>query len=136
MSASDYEISPIIDLEMSKVMIENCIQTDGYDVHVLVKTNRDSCDILMPLANPVIRHVPRGEYCERVPAFRLGRQSAKALMDGLWAAGVRPSSGDQGSSGVLKAVTDAMQAHIDDLRAVLHISTTADQPQGAPAQFS
>ncbi|UUZ75567.1 hypothetical protein LP414_28015 [Polaromonas sp. P1(28)-13] len=122
-----------MNLDMSKVMIERNLATDSLDVHVLVRADHKESHVLMPLSNLAIRMVPRGEHYEREPAFRLCRQSARALMDGLWEAGVRPSSGDQGNSGALNVVTTAMQAHIDDLRAVLHISTTADRPHGQAA---
>lgn len=60
------------------------------------------------------------EGCYIEPLIRLSSEEARRLMDELWTAGVRPSTGD-GSVGQLAAV----QAHLQDMRALVF------QEQGA-----
>lgn len=53
-----------------------------------------------------------GEYV--APATHLDQNEAQALIDSLWAAGLRPSEGS-GSAGALAAT----QRHLDDMRTLV-----------------
>lgn len=64
---------------------------------------------------PVVNWVqakPIEEGMDRAPAFRLDKEVAQELMEGLWACGVRPR--DTGSVGQLAAV----ESHLKDFRTI------------------
>lgn len=115
---------------ISKALVERSVAFDGFDVFVIGRCDRASTDMMMPLAPLLYKSVAVGEY-SREPAFQLDNQSAQALMDALWSAGLRPSSGDLAGGTGMAAAMKAMQAHIDDLRLVAQLAPTADRPKTA-----
>lgn len=64
------------------------------------------------------KSIEDGEYVG--PAEYLSQNDAQALIDSLWAAGLRPSEGS-GSAGALAAT----QRHLDDMRALVFKQVTA-----------
>lgn len=59
------------------------------------------------------------------PTFRLRKDAAQELIDGLWQCGLRPSEGT-GSAGALAAT----QAHLQDMRAlVFELNTKPREPK-------
>ena len=61
--------------------------------------------------NVVMERLPEASLVE--PTMRIDNTAAQALMDDLWAAGVRPTEGT-GSAGSLRAT----EKHLADMRAI------------------
>lgn len=80
---------------------------DRFALRIGQQANNDQWAI----AQPVQFAVPEHECVETVPALSLSRDDAQALMDELFATGIRPSEGS-GSTGQLAAV----QAHLKDMQ--------------------
>lgn len=117
-------------LPMAEVQCEHNLAGDCLDVFVVTCRTPTATHVLLPLEPCTIQNVPKGDWFERMPAFRLDRESAAALMNGLWNAGVRPTNGEGGSATameVLRGRIEDLKEHIADLRA------TAGLPDRSPA---
>lgn len=75
---------------------------------------------LFAMQPATIDKVEPGAYVE--PALKLDEQQVQLLMDELWAAGYRPTRAEP-----VKVESEAKQAHIDDLRKLVHGSVEALQ---------
>lgn len=129
----------IVDLPIAKARLEKNFAKGGYDVHVLVKKfSNGDVEVLCPIVPPCIRHFVAAEsMISEGPAFQLSEESAQALLDSLYEAGLRPSSG---ASGVItekgqELIVTLMKNHIADLRRVAfgppepELFITADTPR-------
>lgn len=115
-------------LPIEKALLERNLSTDSLDVYIRVSKSREWVETMQPLQPMGVLREKIGECVERRPAFRLEHSSAEALMDAMWAVGIRPSSGDQGDTANRASTIAAMQAHINDLRVVAQIVVPKDRP--------
>ncbi len=96
--------------EHVQVWLDRDIRSRDFGVTVVI-TRQDG---RVEVGKPVIFEAGQNEGSSWVPpTFRLPFDDAQALMDALWAQGIRPVEG-QGSAGQLAAV----QAHLNDMRAI------------------
>lgn len=65
------------------------------------------------VAQPAVFAPLLPDAAESAPLVRLQREEAQALMDQLWACGIRPAEGN-GSAGAMTAA----QAHLQDMRTI------------------
>lgn len=107
------------EIPIAQARLERNVTHGGFDVHVLARRMPHGVDVLSPLVPPAITHVLDGSYHSPTPAFILQYQSAQALLDALWEAGMRPSSGvgKQDESKTSLAIS-LMKDHLADLRRI------------------
>ncbi|MEJ7806989.1 MAG: hypothetical protein WKG03_13835, partial [Telluria sp.] len=104
-------------IQIAKARLERNMATGGFDVHVLSARHATGAfDTMQPIVPPVIKHNTAGTYVVPEPAFRLEHHSAQALLDALYEAGLRPSSGDDKPSGTTDLAIALMKDHLEDLR--------------------
>lgn len=120
-------------LQIGKAFIERSVVMDGFDVHIVGERQRIGSYVMQPIAEPAYKMVEAGQFIDRHPAFQLDHPSAQALLDALWAGGLRPSGGDLAGATGMAAAMQAMQAHIDDLRVMAQLVQPADRPKLAGA---
>lgn len=65
----------------------------------------------------------RGEAGPEQPSFTLGREDAQRVMDDLWAAGLRPTQGQQS-----EGLTAGQARHLEDMRAIAFAKLDIDAP--------
>ena len=120
-------------LPIERALVERSVTQLGYDVHIVARKEPGwATHIVRPLAPVTIATILIGEAHDRQPAFSLSEGSAQSLMNALWEAGVRPSTGGDDATS-LGAVIEAQREHIGDLRRVLGITKPKDEPaSGAP----
>ena len=117
----------IITLPVAQARFDNNMACRAYDVHIMSAHAPDWTEMVAPLKSVVIHRVMAGTAHKPTPAFRLSEESAQAMLDAMWRAGLRPSSGNTGTGDdrTIKAMTE----HINDLRHMAGILTvTADTP--------
>lgn len=103
-------------IQIAQARVERSLITAGYDVHVMSARHATGAfDTMQTIVAPVIMHHPAGSYVAPMPAFRLDHQSAQALLDALYEAGLRPSSGDK-PGGTTDLAIALMKDHLEDLR--------------------
>lgn|GEM_PF-2943806 len=106
------------ELVIEKAMLERNPAIDGFDTYLISQRLPHGevaviCS-LPPLAlSTVLPGMPRP-----APAFQLSMRSAQAMLDALWEAGIRPSSGQQQGANTDLVVT-LMKEHLADLRRVV-----------------
>lgn len=126
---------PIPNLPIQKAIVEKAICFDGYDVHIIARRMPMSTDMVLPLAPLALKTVNAGESYDGAPTFRLDPTAAQNLLDALWTAGLRPSSGSADNVANFAAVIEAQKQHIEDLRQVAGLTRTKDQPASGEPRF-
>lgn len=125
------------DFPIAKARLERNLSHGGFDVHVMSRRTPAGVDIIGPLSPPTYTHVPTGMYHPPEPAFTLQYESAQAMLDALWEAGIRPSSGmEKKDDAKVDLAVKLMQNHLADLRRMAfgqEVIKTADQPATGPA---
>jgi hypothetical protein len=111
---------------------------EGWSVTIGIRHADGSHAVMQPIAMPTMMHYPSGVFQSApVPSFHLAGDTGQALLDALWAQGVRPSSGVQAGADP-KGQIEAMTNHIADLRGILKRvvppGKTGDTPTEAGAQ--
>ena len=118
-------------IPICKARLERNLACNAYDVHVLARQTPTGVETLMPFPPLAVSTSAYGVYSAPNPAFQLDEQSAQALLDALWEAGIRPSSGQQ-VTGAGEQVVSLMKEHIADLRRIAFPpmpTFSPDQPQ-------
>lgn len=108
----------MVKLPIHKALLERNLMCGAFDVHVMAAKTSSGIEVLRPLITPVTQHHPHGAYIEREPAFQLEDHSAQAMLDALWEAGFRPSSGQGKQVATEQGVIAAMKEHMADLRRI------------------
>lgn len=119
-------------LLIQKARLERNLTSGAYDLHMVMSSTPSGASYYKPLNfSPVIQHVAPGEYHPPEPFIQLNEQSAQAMLDALWEAGIRPSSGQQqGANSDL--VVALMKDHLADLRRIVfgqQIEVSSDTPR-------
>lgn len=100
--------------ESVKALVQRMPWDEGVQV-LLVAGPRFPGDQRYVATSVSFEPMKEGEFAE--PTFRLRSEEAQALMDGLWAAGIRPTEG-HGSTGQLGAI----ERHLADMRMLVQKS--------------
>jgi hypothetical protein len=127
MSHYDSRVPPNIQIQTA--ILERNPTYGSLDVHLRTQVTRDTVSMMLPLEVPVIRTYPLGDMTDPRPAFRLDQVSAQAMLDGMWKAGIRPSSGDRPADQEALVVSmnkriEDLKEHIEDLRMALNLQRT------------
>ncbi|MFT4064240.1 hypothetical protein [Paraburkholderia sp.] len=105
-------MSALLHIEEARA-IEN-LAAGGYDIQALSYRHAGGAGVFGALTAPTIHSVAPGEMMPPEPMMTLTHRGAQALLDALYKAGLRPSSGEV-SSGHAAEVA-AIRAHLDDMR--------------------
>lgn len=118
----------MVKLPIHKAYLERNLACGAFDVYVMAAKTSSGIEVLRPLATPVVQSHAVGAYVAREPAFQLEDQSAQAMLDALWEAGFRPSSGQGKQVATEQGVITAMKEHLADLRRIA-FANLASEPQ-------
>lgn len=118
----DIVTSFVPNLLIQKAALERNHTTGCYDLHMVSHSGPAGTSVYKALSfAPVVQHINPGEHHPSEPFVQLNEQSAQALLDALWAAGLRPSSGGERNVVTTQGhelALACMKDHLADLRRI------------------
>lgn len=114
---------------IAEAYLERNVARGGFDVHVVGVKHHGGVDMVLPIGPLTLESVPHTTYRPPQPTFHLSMDSAQALLDGLWRAGFRPTSGQAVAENGNLAI-ELLREHLADMRRLVFPATPGpDMPQ-------